>query len=423
MSFWSITGQAQALAVFIKKPISFKLTKIRFFNHTCNLQDYEGEDKGLNLVSTNKHLVEKSKNKTSNNKCKFILGRSGPNEQSYKLALEILKQGKPVNYNNINDIFSYCNIKITEDNLKNLTSRPSFILTDLDKEETINILKEKLGSPFSKIKISGVYIFKHKVTGDKYVGSSSQLAFRLNTYLRKSLKFNSEHSLDDLLKKEKSQGKLIPLLKKDKLTKFTLEVIPLYDKYDFKPEIVLEQYFLLDPSFNLNTIKVANNPSGSNAKSLYMYNRDKTILYYSSFKQIDFINKLNISHFTFTKHLNKGSYYLGKYFFTRKLELSCKVKNISLLELQIQLEKDRIKFNKNKPLSSLSKSLYLIDENNNTKLFFSIGKCIIYLRKKGLSATQTTLVKYIDTGITYHGYTFRSALDHRYTLDVSNKVA
>lgn len=89
----------------------------------------------------------------------------------------------------------------------------------------------------------------------------------------------------------------------------------MYDKYDFKPEIVLEQYFLLDPSFKLNTIKVANNPSGSNAKSLYMYNRDKTILYYSSFKQIDFINKLNISHFTFTKHLNKGSYYLGKYFF------------------------------------------------------------------------------------------------------------
>lgn len=71
---------------------------------------------------------------------------------------------------------------MTEDNLKNLTSRPSFILTDLDKEETINILKEKLGSPFSKFKISGVYIFKHKVTGDKYVGSSSQLAFRLNTY-------------------------------------------------------------------------------------------------------------------------------------------------------------------------------------------------------------------------------------------------
>jgi group I intron endonuclease len=47
-------------------------------------------------------------------------------------------------------------------------------------------------------------------------------------------------------------------------------------------EIVLEQYFLLDPSFNLNTVRVVNNPSGSNAKPLYMYNRDKSILYYFS---------------------------------------------------------------------------------------------------------------------------------------------
>ena len=82
-------------------------------------------------------------------------------------------------------------------------------------------------------------------------------------------------------------------------------------------EIVLEQHYLLDSSFDLNTIRISNNPSGSNAKPLYMYNRDKTILYYYSTQQKDFINNLNISHFTFTKHLNKGSYYLGKYLFSR----------------------------------------------------------------------------------------------------------
>ena len=69
------------------------------------------------------------------------------------------------------------------------------------------------------------------------------------------------------------------------------------------PDIVLEQYYLLDPSFNLNTIKVSNNPSGSGAKPLYMYNRDKSILYYFTLQQKDFISKLNISHSTFTKHL------------------------------------------------------------------------------------------------------------------------
>lgn len=209
--------------------------------------------------------------------------------------------------------------------------------------------------------------------------------------------------------RNKSIGKLIPILNKEKLINFTLEVIPLYDNYDFSSEIVLEQYFLLDPSFNLNTIKVANNPSGSNCKPLYMYNRDKTILYYSSRQQIDFINNLNISHFTFSKHLKKGTFYLGKYLFTRIPELTCKVKDISLLDLQIQLEKDRVKFNKNKPLNSLSKSVLLIDENNNSnsKLFFSISKSIEFLKNKGLSATHSTLVKYINTGKAYHGYKYK----------------
>jgi hypothetical protein len=194
----------------------------------------------------------------------------------------------------------------------------------------------------------------------------------------------------------------------------------LYNNYSFRSEIVLEQFFLLDPSFNLNTIKVANNPSGSYAKPLYMYNRDKTVLYYSSTQQKDFIDNLNISQFTFTpsacghplafaratlvrgprvrwkggkgKHLNKGTYYLGKYLFYRfppwplaillplqeqplsedrgsagrgaKAEITAKIKNISILELALQLENDRKNFNKNKPLNSLSKSVLLIDGNN-----------------------------------------------------------
>jgi hypothetical protein len=209
--------------------------------------------------------------------------------------------------------------------------------------------------------------------------------------------------------KYKLIGKFIPILNKEKLSNFTLKVIPLYLNYNFRSEIVLEQYYLLDPSFNLNTIKIANNnnPSSSNAKSLYMYNRDQTILYYSSIFQKDFINNLNICHFTFTKHLKKGTYYLGKYFFSRKPVLSAKIKNISVLELALQLEKDRKKFNKNKPINSLSKSVLLIDINNNSKLFFSIGKCIEYLRKKGFPATQTTLVKYINTNKTYYDYIFK----------------
>jgi hypothetical protein len=58
-------------------------------------------------------------------------------------------------------------------------------------------------------------------------------------------------------------------------------------------------------------------------------------------------------------------YYLGKYLFTRELVLTAKVKDISLLDLALMLEKDRVKFNKNKPLNSLSKSVLLVNINNN----------------------------------------------------------
>ena len=44
-----------------------------------------------------------------------------------------------------------------------------------------------------------------------------------------------------------------------------------------------------------------------------MYNRNISILYYSSIQQIDLIRKFNIYYTTFTKHLNNTIYYLGKY--------------------------------------------------------------------------------------------------------------
>lgn len=137
-----------------------------------------------------------------------------------------------------------------------------------------------------------------------------------------------------------------------------------------------------------------------------MYNRDKSILYYFSSQQQDFINNLNIHYITFNKHLKNGTYYLGKYLFTREPVLTAKLIDMSVSDLVIVLEKDRVKHNKEKPVNRTSKKILLVDVNNqnNTELFVSLGKCIEYLRNKGLPATQKTLVKYIKTGQVYHGY-------------------
>jgi hypothetical protein len=85
---------------------------------------------------------------------------------------------------------------------------------------------------------------------------------------------------------------------------------------DLSNEVILEQYFLLDNSFNFNTVRVSLNNQRFDCKSLYMYNRDFTILYFCSVKQIDFIKILNINHTTFIKHLTNSTYYLGKYAFS-----------------------------------------------------------------------------------------------------------
>ena len=288
------------------------------------------------------------------NKWKDVFGRSGPNKHSHVVAFEQLNSDKPADARKINEILAYCNITTTDEKLKDLLNTPSFVLTNLNsKSITKERLKDKLGSPHGKQRIPGIYIFTHLTTGKKYVGSSSELAFRLNGYISLT---------------HRESGLLIPLLKKEKLKNFTLEVFPLYNNYIKSSEIVLEQYYLLDPNFTLNTIRVANNPSGSNARSLYMYNRDMSILYYSSTQQIAFIRKINVHHSTFTKHLDNGTYYLNKYLFLREPVLTD------------------------------------INDANNTIMLTSLGKCVEYLKDKGLPASQITLVKYIHSGKAYHGY-------------------
>jgi hypothetical protein len=308
------------------------------------------------------------------------------------LALEQLNSDKTVTANTLNLILAYCNISITEKELQDLLNTPSFIITNLNNKVLVKeTLKDKLGSSNGKRRIPGIYIFTHLTTGRKYVGSSSELALRLDGYIQLT---------------HKESGLLIPLLKKEQLKNFSLQVFPFHDNYVKGSELVLEQYYLLDPSFTLNTIKVANNPSGSNAKSLYMYNRDMSLLYYSSTQQIDFIRKFNIHHTTFTKHLNKGTYYLGKYLFLRELVLTAKVEYKNDVELFYMLEKDRYKFNKNKPLHSLSRSVLItvINDTKNTVILPSLDKCIEYLRKKGLVANRITFIKYINLGKPYKGY-------------------
>jgi len=313
---------------------------------------------------------EKKDNNKKENPWPVILGRKGSNLYAHELAKAQIKKGTPVTVGVLNEILAYSNILVSEDTLNSLITMPRFVFTDLDKKETRRLIDNKLGLPHSKIQQRGIYIFTCTETNEKYVGSSSGLALRLRGYLNKTHKNSgklippaSSFFFNSKKKKEagSARSRAAELIEEKGLSCFKLEVVCLPYYAELKPEIVLEQYFLLDPSFNLNTIKVSNNPSGSTAKPLYMYNRDKSILYYFTTQQKDFISKLNISHFTFTKHLTKGTYYLGKYLFLREQVDTAKVTNMLLPDIALMLQKDRFKFNKNKAVNSPSKSVILMD--------------------------------------------------------------
>jgi len=78
---------------------------------------------------------------------------------------------------------------------------------------------------------------------------------------------------------------------------------------------------------------------------------------------------------------------------------------MTLAEIALMLKRDRVNFNKEKPLSSWSKSVLLIDVLSKEELLFeSLGQCINFLKSKGFSASQTTLAKRLNTDLSYKGY-------------------
>lgn len=78
-------------------------------------------------------------------------------------------------------------------------------------------------------------------------------------------------------------------------------------------------------------------------KSFYIYNRDKSILYYSTRYLKDFFN-LGIHIITLKKHLKNGTYYLGKYKFSKEFVPSAKYEKLSFSELNFKLKKEKEKF-------------------------------------------------------------------------------
>ena len=143
------------------------------------------------------------------------------------LALEHINSGKPTTSLIINKILLNQNLVITDSKLNQLL-KVKGVEFDLPISTPENdILLDKLTGKSKHKGFFGVYIFIHKNTGDKYVGSSNLLRRRMDYYFKGNFYL---------------AGFFLPILKKEGLKAFKLRIFRLYsDKFSVEYVFILEQ--------------------------------------------------------------------------------------------------------------------------------------------------------------------------------------
>ena len=303
------------------------------------------------------------------------------------LALEHINSGKPTTSSVINKVFLNQNLSVTDSKLEELLKVKGIEMDlPISTPENHQLLGQLTGK--SKYKgFSGVYIFIHKDSGQKYVGSSNLLRRRIDYY------FKGDFSL--------AGGKFLAMLRMEGLKAFKLIIFKLdSNKFSNQDSLILEQYFLLDKEFNLNTLRVVNAGS-SKGDAVYVYDLACSTLYYHAKSKIELKRILKIHTETSKKYVDSKIPYLNKF-----LLLSYPIANTSLSNLSIEglvdiMQKERQDMYTLGTRRSISVELEIkkgntfVDSWGHTLNFDSLTSCIEYLRESGLTIKRDTLIKYI----------------------------
>lgn len=321
------------------------------------------------------------------------------------LALEHINSGKPTTSLVMNKILLNQNLVVTDSKLNQLlqVKGVEFDLP-ISTPENSKLLGELTGK--SKHKgFFGVYMFIDKNTGDKYVGSSNLLRRTMNYY------FNGDFPL---------VGKFLPLracsgsasdkygLKAFKLIIFKLDS----NKFSSQDALILEQYYLLNKEFNLNTLRVVNAGS-SKGDPVYVYDLTCGTLYYHAKSKIELKRVLNIHTETSKKFLDSKLPYLNKFLLLSYPISTASVSNISIQELVGIMQEERQNTYKLGTRRSIPVELEIkeggasstfVDYPGHNLKFDSLTSCIEYLRGLGLTIKRDTLTRYIKMGKVFHNF-------------------
>lgn len=139
-------------------------------------------------------------------------------------------------------------VTISQEELDKLLNLPAVKFNLPITDQTYASFIGLVGKPNTRGRRVGVYVFTHIASGQMHVGSSNSLSRRLWQYFDKNNGFNN-----------KTSGLLLPLMVKDGLSAFTFKIFVMPPEYSSEYYyLFLEQYFLLNKSFNLNTQRIVN---------------------------------------------------------------------------------------------------------------------------------------------------------------------
>lgn len=244
------------------------------------------------------------------------------------LALEHINSGKPTTSSVINQILLNQNLSVNDSKLEELLKVKGVEMDlPITTPESKKLLDELTGKSQYK-GFSGVYIFIHKNTGNKYVGSSNLLRRRMEYYFKGDFP---------------SAGKFLPLLRQEGLKAFKLVIFKLdSSKFSIRDALILEQYYLLNKEFNLNTLRVVNAGS-SKGDAVYVYDLTCSTLYYQAKSKIELKRVLKIHTETSKKFVDSKIPYLNKFLLLSYLIPTASISNISAEELLNIMQKERQK--------------------------------------------------------------------------------
>jgi len=294
------------------------------------------------------------------------------------LVNEHIKKGNLTTSEIINNVLLNQKVSISQKKLDKLLNL-SKVKFDLPiTKETYPALFALVGKPQFRRSKAGIYIFTHKIT------NSNDLSRRFKQYFEKNVLFNN-----------KSTGLLLPLIEKEGFEAFTLEIIVIPSIYPKHSHCFLEQYYLLNKEFNLNTHKIVNFRVNQGYK-IYLYDLDYKTLYYTSNSLNEFFADLGIHHSSYKKHIANDSPFLNFFRVSKILKTEAVPANLSyskVRELIIKCRKESL----DKLHLSYGKVIEVFDkETNDTMTFTSIIKA-----SHRFGTSRTTIINYITNGKLY----------------------